>query len=124
MKEVMAVIRIGKVNQTKRALINAGISSMNAKECFGRGKGYLEIRYLGLEKQEYEERMDDPDSGSRLIPKRCISVVVPDSLVSIVVKTIIDTNKTGKSGDGKIFVVPVLDSYQIRSGDHGDATLD
>ncbi|MCI1209613.1 MAG: P-II family nitrogen regulator [Treponema sp.] len=124
MKEVMAIIRIGKVNQTKRALIDAGISSMNAKECFGRGKGYIEIRLLGLEQQEYEEHMDDPDSGSHLIPKRLISIVVPDSLVSVVVGAIVSVNKTGKSGDGKIFVMPVMDSYRIRSGDHGDETLD
>jgi len=111
-------------NQTKKALIDAGISSMTAKECFGRGKGYIEIRLLGLENQEYEQRMDDPDSGNHLIPKRLVSIIVPDSLVPIVVEAIMSVNKTGKSGDGKIFVMPVMDSYQIRSGNHGDETLD
>ena len=124
MKEVMAVIRIGKMNETKRALVNAGISSMNAKDCFGRGKGFLEIRYIGSDKIEFEEHMDDPALAGALIPKRMISIIVPDSLVSVVVKTIIDSNKTGKPGDGKIFVLPTMDSYRIRDGEHGDETLD
>jgi nitrogen regulatory protein PII 2 len=124
MKEVMAVIRIGKMNETKHALINAGISSMNAKDCFGRGKGFIEVRYLGSDKTEFEEHTDDPALAGALIPKRMINIVVPDPLVSIVVKTIIDANKTGKPGDGKIFVLPVTDSYRIRDGEHGDETLD
>ncbi len=124
MKEVLAVIRIGKMNETKRALINAGISSMNAKDCYGRGKGFVEVRYLGSDKIEFEEHMDDPAFAGTLIPKRQISIVVPDSLVSVVVKTIIEANRTGKPGDGKIFVLPVADSYRIRDGEHGDETLD
>ena len=124
MKEITAVIRIGKMNETKRALVNAGISSMNAKDCFGRGKGFMEVRYLGADKTEFEEHMDDPALAGALIPKRMINIVVPDSLVPIVVKAIIDINRTGKPGDGKIFVSPVMDSYRIRDGEHGDETLD
>jgi nitrogen regulatory protein PII 2 len=124
MKEITAVIRIGKMNETKRALVNAGISSMNAKDCYGRGKGFVEIRYLGADKTEFEEHMDDPSLAGALIPKRMINIVVPDSLVPVVVKTILDANRTGKPGDGKIFVSPVTDSYRIRDGGQGDETLD
>ena len=63
-------------------------------------------------------------STQRLIPKRMLSIVLPDALVSTVVKTIISTNKTGKSGDGKIFVMPVMDSVRIRTGENGNTVLD
>ncbi len=53
-----------------------------------------------------------------------ISVVVPDKLVKKVVSTIIEVNKTGKAGDGKIFVLPVDESIRIRTGETGDETLD
>jgi nitrogen regulatory protein PII 2 len=53
-----------------------------------------------------------------------ISVVVPNKLVKKVVETVISVNQTGKSGDGKIFVMPVMDSIRIRTGESGDETLD
>jgi nitrogen regulatory protein PII 2 len=53
-----------------------------------------------------------------------LSIVVPDKLVAKTVKTIIKTNQTGKSGDGKIFVMPVFDAIRIRTGEDGDAVLD
>ena len=53
-----------------------------------------------------------------------VSVVVPDKLVKKVVETIIETNRTGKSGDGKIFVMPVMESIRVRTGETGDETLD
>ena len=124
MKEVMAIVRMNKINQTKRALSSAGITSLHAKDCLGRGKGVVEMLQLGGAEQEYEEKMAELGNVGRLIPKRMVSVVVPDKLVKKVVDTIIETNKTGKSGDGKIFVMPVLESIRVRTGETGDATLD
>lgn len=124
MKEVMAIVRMNKINQTKRALSSAGITSLHAKDCLGRGKGVVEMLQLGGAEQEYEEKMAELGNVGRLIPKRMVSVIVPDKLVKKVVDTIIETNKTGKSGDGKIFVMPVLESIRVRTGETGDATLD
>jgi len=124
MKEVMAIVRMNKINQTKRALSSAGITSLHAKDCLGRGKGVVEMLQLGGAEKEYEEKMNELGNAGRLIPKRMISVVVPDKLVKKVVDTIIETNKTGKSGDGKIFVMPVMESIRVRTGETGDETLD
>jgi len=124
MKEVMAIVRMNKINQTKRALSAAGITSMHAKDCLGRGKGLVEMIQLGGAEKQYEEKMDELGNAGRLIPKRMISVVVPNHLVKKVITVIMDTNRTGKSGDGKIFVMPVMDSVRIRTGETGDETLD
>ncbi len=124
MKEVMAIVRMNKINQTKRALSEAGISSMHAKECLGRGKGLVDFNVLHGAEQGYEEAISQLGSTQRLIPKRMISVVVPNKLVKKVVETVISVNQTGKSGDGKIFVMPVMDSIRIRTGESGDETLD
>lgn len=124
MKEVMAVIRMNKINQTKKALSEAGISSLHARDCLGRGKGLVDISLLKGAEQGYEEAISQLGSTQRLIPKRMISVVIPDKLVQKVVKTIIQTNQTGKAGDGKIFILPVSESIRIRTGEEGDSTLD
>ena len=124
MKEVMAIVRMNKINQTQRALSEAGITSLHAKDCLGRGKGVVEMLQLGGAEKEYEEKMSELGNAGRLIPKRMVSVVVPDKLVKKVVETIIETNRTGKSGDGKIFVMPVMESIRVRTGETGDETLD
>jgi nitrogen regulatory protein PII 2 len=124
MKEVVAVIRMNKINETKKALATAGISSMNARECLGRGKGLVDFKVLQGAEKGYEEAISQLGQSQRLVPKRMLSLVVPDKLVSRVVNTIIETNKTGKSGDGKIFVMPVFESYKVRTGESGDAVLD
>lgn len=124
MKEVMSVIRMNRINQTKRALADAGISSMNARECLGRGKGLVDFKVLRGAEQGYEEAISQLGSSQRLIPKRLISVIVPDGLVDTVVRTVISVNSTGKSGDGKIFVMPVSESIRIRTGESGVDTLD
>ncbi len=123
-EEVMAIVRMNMINQTKRALSDVGITSMHAKDCLGRGKGILEIHLLSGIEHEYEEKMKLLGNGGRLIPKRMISVIVPDKLVKKVVQTIISTNQTGKSGDGKVFVMPVSDSVRVRTGERGDEILD
>ncbi|OHE81164.1 MAG: nitrogen fixation protein [Verrucomicrobia bacterium GWF2_62_7] len=124
MKEVMAIIRMNRINQTKKSLTEAGITSMHARECLGRGKGLVSIELLKGAEQGYEEAISLLGNSQRLIPKRVISIIVPDKLVHRAVSTIISVNRTGKSGDGKIFILPVRDAVRIRTGESGDETLD
>lgn len=124
MKEVMAVIRMNMMNKTKRALSDAGISSITARDALGRGKGIVDFKLLQGAEQGYEEAIAQLGQSQRLIPKRLLSIVVPDKLVQKTVKTLISVNQTGKSGDGKIFVMPILDSISIRTRVSGDSTLD
>ncbi len=124
MKEIMAVIRMNKINKTKLALIDAGISSMTAMDALGRGKGLVDMTLLKGAEQGYEEAIAQLGDSGRLIPKRAISIVVPDKLVPKTVKTIIGVNQTGKSGDGVVWVMPVLESLSVRTGESGDKVLD
>jgi nitrogen regulatory protein PII 2 len=120
----MAIIRMNRINQTKRALVEEGISSMHARECLGRGKGLVDLEVLKGVEQEYEEAISLLGNSQRLIPKRMISIIVPDKLVKKTVSTIISVNRTAKAGDGKIFVMPIFDAIRIRTGEAGDDTLD
>jgi nitrogen regulatory protein PII 2 len=124
MKEVMAIIRMNMMNKTKRALSEAGISSMHAKEALGRGKGLVDFKVLEGAEKGYEEAIAQLGQSHRLIPKRVLSIIIPDNLVSRVVETIAKTNQTGKAGDGKIFVLPVSEAIRIRSSESGDLVLD
>ncbi len=124
MKEVMAVIRMNMISKTKIALANAGISSITARDCLGRGKGLVDLRLLKGAEKGYEEAISQLGQSQRLIPKRVLFIVVPDKMVEKTVKTIIKVNQTGKSGDGKIFVVPALDSVRVRTGEKGNITID
>ncbi len=124
MKEVMAVIRMNMISKTKIALAGAGISSITARDCLGRGKGLVDLRLLKGAEKGYEEAISQLGQSQRLIPKRILFIVVPDKMVEKTVKTIIKVNQTGKSGDGKIFVVPVLDSVRVRTGEKGNITID
>ena len=126
MKDIMAIIRINKMNQTKKALDDAGISSMTATgRVLGRGKGNVDFRVLSGAQEGREEAIAQLDTnGPRLIPKRLITIVVPDNLVKKTVDVIIKANQTGKPGDGKIFVLPVLESHRVRTAESGDRVLD
>jgi len=126
MKDIMAIIRINKMNETKKALDAAGISSMTATgRVLGRGKGNVDFRVLNGAQEGREEAIAQLDTnGPRLIPKRLITIVVPDNLVKKTVEVIIKANQTGKAGDGKIFVLPVLESHRVRTAESGDKVLD
>jgi nitrogen regulatory protein PII 2 len=124
MKEVVAIIRMNRINGTKRSLAQAGLPSMYARECLGRGKGLVDLDILKGAEQGYEEAVAQLGNSQRLIPKRMISLVVPDKLVKKAVEAIITVNKTGKPGDGKIFIMPVSDAVRIRTAEAGDETLD
>jgi nitrogen regulatory protein PII 2 len=110
--------------RTKQALSEAGISSLHARECLGRGKGMVDFSILKGAELGYEEAISQLGQMQRLIPKRMLSLVVPDRLVESTVKTLIRANQTGKSGDGKIFVLPITGAWRVRTGEDGDTVLD
>ncbi|HBE01621.1 MAG TPA: P-II family nitrogen regulator [Spirochaetia bacterium] len=124
MKEVLAIIRMNMMNVTKRALSDSGISSVTAKDVLGRGKGLVDFKVLSGAEKGYEEAIAQLGHTQRLIPKRMLSIVVPDNLVEKTVSVIMNINKTGKNGDGKIFVLPLLEAHRVRTGEKGDRVLD
>lgn len=124
MKEVLAIIRMNKMNETKRALADAGVPSMTARKVIGRGKGKVDYMILKGAQEGYEEAINQLSPGPKFIPKRMLTIVVPDGLLDIVVSTIIKVNKTGSPGDGKIFVMPIVDVVRVRTAEHGDEALD
>jgi nitrogen regulatory protein PII 2 len=123
MKEVLAIIRMNKMNETKRALADAGVSSLTARKVIGRGKGKVDYLLLQGAEEGFDEAIQQLGPGPKLIPKRMINVVVADDKVDVVVKTIIRVNKTGSPGDGKIFIEPMLDAIRVRTGENGDAAI-
>ncbi len=124
MKEILAIVRMNKMNQTKRALSEVGITSITARDALGRGKGLVDVQLLEGAEKGYEEAISQLGQTQRMIPKRALIVVVPDELVDKTVDTLIRVNQTGKSGDGKIFVMPCQDAIRVRTGERGDAVLD
>jgi nitrogen regulatory protein PII 2 len=119
MKEVIAVVRINMMNQTKQALTDCGIDAFFAHEAHGRGKGFVNPQVLEGAEQGYEEAAALLGEKGKLYPKRMVTVVVPDDQVGCVVETIINTNQTGKPGDGKVFVLPMADAVRVRTGETG-----
>jgi nitrogen regulatory protein PII 2 len=126
MKLILAIIRISKMNETKQALSDAGLPSFTAMGVLGRGSG----RGLGSNYQAMVNNADTQmmlqEAGPipRLKAKRMITLVVTDDKKDLAVETIIKTNQTNNSGDGKIFVLEALGSYRVRTGETGIATLD
>jgi nitrogen regulatory protein PII 2 len=125
MKTVMAFIRINMMNQTKKALSMAGISSMTAEgHAQGRGKGYWDAKVMDGIRNNEPEALALLGEEPRLRPQTLILITVPDDKVKKVVKTIMDVNHTGQHGDGKIFVLPELDAIRVRTEESGDIVLD
>ncbi|GAA4009766.1 P-II family nitrogen regulator [Sphingomonas humi] len=108
MKKVEAIIKPFKLDDVKDALHEVGVSGMTVTEVkgFGRQKGHTEL-YRGA------EYVID------FLPKVKIEVVVEDSLVANTVEAIAAAARTGRIGDGKIFVSPIDQAYRIRTGDEG-----
>ncbi|WP_319405235.1 P-II family nitrogen regulator [uncultured Desulfosarcina sp.] len=124
MKELIAIVRMNMMNKTKQALADAGLGSITARDALGRGKGIVDLQLLKGAERGYEEAIAQLGQSQRLIPKRALLMVVNDDLVEKAVKTIIKTNRTGKSGDGMIFVVPCQEAVRVRTGERGEDTLD
>jgi nitrogen regulatory protein PII 2 len=123
MKEIVAVVRMNTMNQTKKALAEAGIGSMFAHECQGRGRGLVDVKILAGAGAGYEEAIALLGDRGKLYSKRMLTMVVPDKLADRVVQALIQTNQTGKPGDGKIFVIPLRNSIRVRTGETGDKAL-
>ena len=123
MKEVIAVVRINMMNQTKQALTDCGVDAFFAHEAHGRGKGFVNPQVLEGAEKGYEEAASLLGEKGKLYPKRMVTVIVPDTQVSCVVETIINTNQTGMPGDGKVFVLPMADAVRVRTGDTGAKSI-
>jgi nitrogen regulatory protein PII 2 len=100
------------------------LGSITARNALGRGKGIVDLQLLEGAEHGYEEAIAQLGQSQRLIPKRAMMMVVNDDLVEKAVKTIIRTNRSGKSGDGMIFVLPCKDAIRVRTGERGEETLD
>jgi len=126
MKEIIAIIRMNKVNETKKALADVGVCGLHAMKVMGRGK--MQVDFSALDSLGATEEIggilaDGLSKGSRLIPKRLLTILAQDGEVNSVVDTIIKVNKAGNKGDGKIFVAPVLDAARVRTGERGEAAV-
>jgi len=128
MKEVMAIIRMNMINKTKEALLLEGFASLNCRKVTGRGKRKVDFTIIesmikdGMEISSLSTA-EVISEGHRLIPKRLISLVIKDGEVKKVVDTIIATNSFGNPGDGKIFVMPVIDAIRVRTGECGEDAI-
>ena len=112
MKKIEAIIKPFKMEDVKEALAEVGIEGMTVSEVkgFGRQKGHTEI-YRGS-----EYTVD-------FLPKIKIDVVLPDDLVDKAVAAIVKGAKTGKIGDGKVFISPVEEAIRIRTDETGDKAV-
>ena len=112
MKKIEAVIREEKLDAVKEALEENSYYGMTVSEVSGRGKQMG----IALQRRAGEYRVD-------LLPKLKIELVVLEEDVSRAVDAIIRTARTGETGDGKIFVLPVEDVFRVRTGDQGENAI-
>ncbi len=125
MKTIMAMIRIDKMNDTKKALADAGITSMTATgNASGRGKGLWDAKVLEAARNNIPEAIELLSKEPRLRPQRILTITVSSTKVKTVVDAIMAANCTGCPGDGKIFVMPESDAIRVRTGERGNAVLD
>ena len=112
MKLIIAIIKPFKLEEVKEALSEIGIEGMTVTEVkgFGRQKGQTEI-YRGS-----EYTVD-------FLPKVKLEIVVPDDVVSKTAEAIVNAAKTGKIGDGKVFVLPIGEAIRIRTGESGEGAV-
>jgi nitrogen regulatory protein PII 2 len=136
MKEITAIIRRDKLPETKKVLEELGYPSMTIQSVEGRGKqkgamcaemdselpdSYCTAVRLKPTPSTYALEHTLP-KVALFVPKRLLTIVVPDDLVSKIVKSIIKVNKTGRNGDGKIFVSPIETALRVRTGEtNGEA---
>jgi nitrogen regulatory protein PII 2 len=124
MKEIVAVIRMNKMNETKQALAEVGVVSFTARKVMGRGKGKVDYLLLKGAEEGYDEAISQLGPGPKLIPKRMLNLIVPDEMVAPAVDAIVSVNQTGSPGDGKIFICPVMDAHRVRTAESGETVLD
>ncbi len=112
MKKLECIIKPFKLDNVKEALGAIGITGMTVSEVkgFGRQKGHSEL-YRGT-----EYTVD-------FLPKVKVEVVIPDDLLDKAIEAVQTTARTGKIGDGKIFVIPIEESVRIRTGEKGERAV-
>ena len=112
MKKIEAIIKPFKLDDVREALTELGITGMTVSEVkgFGRQRGHTEV-YRGAE------------YAVDFLPKVKIEVVLPDDQIERTVEAIIEAARSGKIGDGKIFVLPVEEVIRIRTGETGEAAI-
>ena len=112
MKLIIAIIKPFKLEEVKQGLAEIGVEGMTVTEVkgFGRQKGHTEI-YRGS------------DYTVDFLPKVKVEVVVADELTGKTVDAIVKAAKTGKIGDGKVFVVPIEEAVRIRTDERGDTAV-
>ena len=121
MKEITAIIRPKNITKTKEILDALGFPAMNAVRVMGRGKQKAILNEVSFKVDKTE--LLEMEGTMRYIPKRMISLVVPDEDVSLVVQAIMKINHTGQIGDGKIFVSPIDDALRVRTVETGDNAI-
>jgi nitrogen regulatory protein PII 2 len=137
MKEITAIIRRDKLPETKKVLEELGYPSLTIQSVEGRGK------QKGAMCAEMDSEMPDSfctavkltptpsayalehtlPKVALYVPKRMITIVVPDDVVTKVVQAIIKVNQTGKHGDGKIFVSPIEAAVRVRTGEKDEEAI-
>jgi nitrogen regulatory protein P-II 1 len=112
MKKIEAIIKPFKLDEVKDALNAIGVQGITVTEVkgFGRQKGHTEL-YRGA------EYVVD------FLPKVKLEIIAADNLVAKIIETIETAAKTGRIGDGKIFIIPVEDVVRIRTGERGEAAI-
>ncbi|HAM50204.1 MAG TPA: P-II family nitrogen regulator [Nitrospiraceae bacterium] len=131
MKEITAIIRRDKLPETKKAMEDLGYPSLTIQSVEGRG------RQKGAMCAEMDSELPEsfctavkltptPSSYALehtlpkvalFVPKRLLTIVVPDDVVTKIIKSLIRVNQTGKAGDGKIFVSPIDSALRVRTGE-------
>ena len=111
MKEILAFIRVNKVQDTRKELEINGFKNYTCRKCLGRGSNRISSAAENL-----VLAMNSREESNCLIAKRLFAVVVDDDDVQRAVKIIIRANQTGNPGDGKIFVRSIGEAYSIRTG--------
>jgi nitrogen regulatory protein PII 2 len=119
MKEIIAIVRPKKVGATRSVLVELGIPSVTAAAVIGRGKQRGIAAEVGVEPKPIPKG-ELRKAGLKYVPKRMLSVVVPNGDVKTVVNAIVRVNQTGNYGDGKIWVCPVEDALRVRTGETGE----
>ena len=137
MKEITAIIRRDKLPETKKVLEDLGYPSLTIQSVDGRGRqrgamcaemdsempeSYCTAVKLKPTPSAYALEHTLP-KVALFVPKRLLTVVVPDDVVTKIVKSIIKANQTGRNGDGKIFVAPIESAVRVRTGEKGGEAI-
>lgn len=113
MKEILAIIRPEKWRDTQKAMMAAGAQGLTQHRALGRGK-QAGLKYAGAEVDGVRTAV-----VMGYLPKRVVTCFVQAGKVDAVVHKLIEANRTGNPGDGKVFVLPVTDAWRVRTGERG-----